>query len=412
MHQVVVTGIGIVSPLGTSVEEFCRRMFAAESGLVDIRNGFVGANFPVPAAGRVPDERLVAPAALQKLGRTQIMKSQIFAAMATEEALQSLPEDISVDAIAYGTTDGISFDLIKSSFREFDSATFDWDATRAEATLELMRDMVALNGNGYIADHNLFTINNACVSSNQAIGLALQRIRTGRWRRAIVGGVDARCTDENIMNFHMLGALSVADVPAAEASRPFSKSRCGFVRGEGAGALILESLEEAQARGAKILGKISGYAASSDAFRLTDGRTDAKAAIHAMAGAIADARLDAQQIDAVSAHGTSTQMNDRLETMALKQVFGPQAYRIPVVALKSQIGHATVAARALQAVATLRMLADQRLAPTINYKDADPECDLDYVPNQSRPAQLNAILSNSFGFGGQNACVVFERYVN
>jgi 3-oxoacyl-[acyl-carrier-protein] synthase II len=131
-----------------------------------------------------------------------------------------------------------------------------------------------------------------------------------------------------------------------------------------------------------------------------------------MARAIADAGLDTQQIDAVSAHGTSTQMNDRLETKALKQVFGAQAYRIPVVALKSQIGHATVAAGALQAVATLRMLLEQRLAPTINYKDFDPECDLDYVPNQSRPAQLNAILSNSFGFGGQNACVVFQRYVN
>jgi 3-oxoacyl-[acyl-carrier-protein] synthase II len=412
MHQVVVTGMGIVSPLGTSVEEFCRRMFAAESGLVDIRNGFVGANFPVPSAGRVPDECLSEPAALQELGRKTSMKSHIFAAMATEEALQALPQDAPVDAIVYGTTDGISFDLIKSSFREFEPATFNWGATRAESTLELLRDMVAFHGHGRVADHNLFTLNNACVSSNQAIGLALQRIRTGLWRRALVGGVDARCTDENIMNFHMLGALSVADVPAAESSRPFSKSRCGFVRGEGAGTLILESLEEAKARSAKILGVISGYAASSDAFRLTDGRTDAKAAIHSMARAIADAGLDTQQIDAVSAHGTSTQMNDRLETKALKQVFGAQAYRIPVVALKSQIGHATVAAGALQAVATLRMLLEQRLAPTINYKDFDPECDLDYVPNQSRPAQLNAILSNSFGFGGQNACVVFQRYVN
>lgn len=412
MHRVVVTASGIVSPLGTNVAEFGRRMFAAESGVVNIRDRLVAFNFPVPTAGLVPDERLPQPDALKYLGRARTPRSLRFSAAATEEALQAIPEGLPVDAIVYGTTDGLTYDVVKSSFCEFDPAMFDWDATRSEWPLELLRDIVELHGNGRIEDRNLVQVNNACVSGNQAIGIALQRIRTGRWRRVAAGGVDARCTDENLMNFHMLGALSVADVPAAEASRPFCKSRSGFVRGEGAATVILESLEEAQARGAKILGEVTGYAATSDAFRLTDGRPDGEAVVKAMEGAIADAGLTKEQIDAISAHATSTQMNDRLETLAIKQVFGSRAYRIPVVALKSQTGHTTVAAGALQAIATLLMLSEQQLAPTINYREADSECDLDYVPNQSRPARIDAILSNSFAFGGQNACLVFQRYVN
>jgi 3-oxoacyl-[acyl-carrier-protein] synthase II len=211
------------------------------------------------------------------------------------------------------------------------------------------------------------------------------------------------------MNFNMLGALSTADVPPEQASKPFSGDRCGFVRGEGAATLIIESRKTAEARGAKILGVISGYGFTSDAFRLTDGRDDGLAVIKAMELAIADSSLEKSEIDAVSAHGTSTPLNDRLETMALKSVFGDHAYKIPVSALKSQIGHSTVAAGAIEAVSCILMLEDQKLAPTINYNTPDPECDLDYVPNQARKAKVTHILSNNFGFGGQNACIVISR---
>jgi len=387
-------------------------MFAAESGIVNIRSGFVGSNFPVPSAGVVSTQDLSLAEDFKNIGPARISKSLHFSAAATEEALRALPRHLPVNAIVYGTCDGVSFDLVKNSFRESTAEGFDWDATRSEAPLEFLREIVEHRGHGRVEERNLIPVNNACVSGNQAIGIAMQRIRAGRWQRAIVGAVDARCTDENIMNFHMLGALSVAEVPPAEASRPFSKSRSGFVRAEGAATLILESLEAAQARGARILGRVTGYAATSDAFRLTDGRPDGKAVVKAMENAIADAGVTKEQIHAISAHATSTQMNDRLETIAIKQVFGPRAYSIPVTALKSQIGHTAVAAGALQAVATLLMLGEQRLAPTINYRDLDPECDLDYVPNQSRAARMDAVLSNSFAFGGQNACLVFERYVN
>jgi 3-oxoacyl-[acyl-carrier-protein] synthase II len=207
----------------------------------------------------------------------------------------------------------------------------------------------------------------------------------------------------------MLGALTTADVPAAEASRPFSRDRAGFVRGEGAATLLLEEAWAARARGARVLGRLAGGASSSDAHRLTDGRPDGAAVRHAMEAALRDAGVTTAEVSAISAHGTSTRMNDRLETLAIRSVFGDRAGQVPVTSLKSQLGHSTVAAGAIEAVACLSMLQAQILAPTINYREPDPECDLDYVPNDSRPARLDVILSNSFGFGGQNSCVVFRR---
>jgi len=209
------------------------------------------------------------------------------------------------------------------------------------------------------------------------------------------------------MNFHLLGTLSTDPGPATQVSRPFSAGRSGFVLGEGAATLVLEERTAAERRGATILGSIAGYATTSDSYRVTDGRSDVRGAIAAMRGAVEDA--GSEQIDAISAHGTSTRMNDRLETLAIEAAFGPAARSIPVISLKSQIGHCLAAAGALEAVASILMLAEQKLAPTINYTERDPECDLDYVPNRSREASINTILSNNFGFGGQNSCVVLEK---
>jgi 3-oxoacyl-[acyl-carrier-protein] synthase II len=410
MREVVITGLGVVSSLGTGVPEFSRRMFAGDSGLTHIRGRLAPSNFPVPVAAPIPRDTLGQPAILHDCPPEMTHDSSRCAGLATEEAIQNLPEGALIDAIVYGTSEYVDFKVARDSFRAFDPEEFPWADFKGETSLEVIRRIAEAHGHGPINDRDLISISNACVSSNQAIGVAFQRIRSGQWSRALAGAVYARCNLSELMNFCLLHALTTVERPvAAEASRPFSKDRSGFVQGEGAATLVLEDRDLAEARGAPVLGMVTGYAATSDAFKMTDGRPDGKGASKAIEAAIADAGLSKEQIDAISAHGTSTRMNDRLETLAIKNALGPVAYRVPVVSLKSQIGHPLVASGALEAVASLQMLAEQRLAPTLNCRELDPECDLDYVPNESRPAHLKRILSNSFGFGGQNSCVVFEQ---
>ena len=408
MREVVITGMGIVSPIGNSLEEFRRCMFAGDSGLKEIRGWHVAKNFPVGAAGLADRERLGQPAVLAHRKTPRMPDFWRLAGVATEEAIRSLPAGLPVDAIIYGAFQLVDFSVTRDSLRAQSSHYFEWDTLRPDSTIELVCEIVEKHGHGPIADRDLINISNACVSSNQAIGMAFQRIRSGKWSRAVVGAVHSRYDAAEILSFNMLGTLSTSEGSAAEASRPFSKDRSGFVIGEGAATLVLEDRDSAEIRGAQILGQITGYATTSDAYRVTDGRPDGKAASKAMEEAIRDAGLTGEQIDAISAHGTSTRLNDKLETLAIKQALGVVAKRVPVISLKSQTGHSLIAAGALEAVASLLMLREQRLAPTINYKEYDPECDLDYVPNESRSAALARILSNSFGFGGQNACVVFE----
>lgn len=409
MGEVVVTGMGIISPLGNSVAEFSQNMFAGKSGIGPIRGGRVPKNFPVPYAGLVQQEGLSAPLIFDEAAVSEVPLFALFSLLSMQEALQDLPADADIDGVIYGTAEGVNFDLISDSLRMGEAKNLDFTNARAESALTYMKKTLERLGRKAPREVDFITVNSACASGNQAIGLAMHRIRSGQWKRALVGGVDARCNKANLMNFHMLGALTTAEVEPATASRPFAGDRTGFVRGEGAATLIIESLEEAKKRGAKILAKISGYANTTDAFRLTDGRDDGSSVIAAMKGAIADAGLSPADISAISAHGTSTKLNDRLETFAAKQVFGSLAPSIPMTSLKSQTGHSTVAAGAMEAVSAVLMLQEQMLAPTINYHVKDPECDLDYVPNTARKAALSAILSNNFGFGGQNACLVLAK---
>lgn len=410
MREVAVTALGIVSPLGATVAEFKTRMFAGASGLSDVRNAMVASSFPVCAAGKISRNSLSPPSILPDLYSPEKPDFWRFSGLATEEALRSLPEGLHVDAIVYGTHNSMDFGLTRSTFPDFAPDGFDWDAFQPDAGLNLIRQIAEERGHGPIEERNLFAISNACVSGNQAIGVAFQRIRSGDWDRVLVGAVYGMCTASELMNFHMLSTLATGDSPAAEMSRPFSQDRTGFVLGEGAASLVLEARDVAEARAAKILGIVSGYASTSDAYRITDGRPDGKAAAKAMQLAFVDAAVIPDEIDAISAHGTSTRLNDKVETIAIKTALGPRAYDIPVVSLKSQTGHSIIAAGAQEAVASLLMLSEQTLAPTINYRQFDPECDLDCVPNHARPARLRKILSNSFGFGGQNACVVFEQF--
>ena len=414
MIDVAITGAGVVSPLGNDLATFGRRMFAGESGIRDLRGGRVPARFPVPYGGLVERDALAMPDDLSPAAASSVTDDRLFAACATEEALAGLPRGLPVDGVIYGTSQGLDFPVVSESFRRATPSAdgpFPWGDLRPEGAIEAIAELLERRGHGVLKAARQIAVSSACATGNQALGLAFQRIRHGVWRRALAGAVDSRLTMANLMSFYMLSALMAEDCPAETASRPFSIDRGGFVRSEGAASFVLERREEAEARGAEILAVISGYAHTSDAYHFTEGRPEGTAVIAAIAGAIHDAGLEPSAIDAVSAHGTSTPLNDRVETFALKQVFGERAYRVPVTALKSQLGHGTVAAGAVEAVSCLLMLRQQRLAPTINYREdeVDPECDLDYVPNRARPARIRRMLSNSFGFGGHNACLVFER---
>ncbi len=409
MHRVAITGCGIVSPIGNTVPEFERRMFAGESGIQDIRGRLVAANFPVPFAGVVNEEDLVLPAGLA-LDAKPSSKALRYSLVATDQAMGALPQGSALDAIVFGTPGGIYFELVAETFREFDMDSYPWAHTRAETLLERIAARLEAAGYQVPSAAKLLSLNTACATGIHAIGLGFERIRSGRWTRCLVGGVDSGAWASSLMNFHLLNALTTADVPASEASRPFSLDRSGFVKGEGAAALLLESFEAATSRGAEILAEVCGFGFTSDAYRLTDGRDDNRCTVKAMQEAIATAGLTADDIDYVNAHGTSTPQNDRLETLALKKVFGVRAYQVPVSSLKSQIGHPTIASGAVETIACVLMLRRQRLAPTINLKVPDPECDLDYVSEGSRDANVRYILNNAFGFGGQNACLVVGRF--
>jgi 3-oxoacyl-[acyl-carrier-protein] synthase II len=400
VREVVITAMGCVSPIGNSIAEFERALFAGRSGVKAIRGTRVGQSFPVPYAAFIEREGLKT-----LVDEKQFAFVGLVAAHATAQAVHELRGQ-KVDAVLYGTADGMGYEAIRETFQHFPEVNV--GSVRGERPLQAITEVLKQYQIEF-DDSQLISINGACSSGNQALGMAMQRIRSGEWERAIVGGVDARCSGPNLMNFHMLGALCDEDIEPSQASRPFAKDRSGFIRGEGAATLVLETRAAAEARGAKILARLCGYANTTDANRLTDGRDDALCVKKAITWAIEDAGVKKEDIDAISAHGTSTPLNDRLETKAIKEVFGERAYQIPVTSLKSQIGHSTVAAGALEAVSCVLMLQEQRLAPTINYNVPDPDCDLDYVPNQARAAQLNYMVSNNFAFGGQNACLVFGR---
>lgn len=409
MHDVVITGYGVISPIGNSIEEFERRMFAGDSGIRDVRGDLVAEKFPVPFAGVVDDSALPSAADLGLPAREILSKNLRFGVLATNEALSYIPANEKIDGIVYGTAAGVFFEMVLDTFREYDPEKFWWDRTRSEFGAEMLASFAEARGHGKIPASCIVSVNSACASGNHAIGIAYQMIKTGKWKRALAGGVDSGGWGSNLMNFHMLNALTTEEVPAATASRPFSKDRAGFVKAEAAATLVLESREEAERRGAKILAEVKGFGLTSDAYRLTDGREDGLCVKRAMEDAIADAGITKDEIDYINAHGTSTPLNDRLETVAIKQTFGERAYRIPVSSLKSQTGHSTVAAGAIEAVACVLMLQRQKLAPTINLNIPDPECDLDYVPNVAREANVRYALSNNLGFGGQNAMLVFKR---
>jgi 3-oxoacyl-[acyl-carrier-protein] synthase II len=253
------------------------------------------------------------------------------------------------------------------------------------------------------------TITTACTSGTQAIGDGVRMLKMGEADVVLAGGTDAPINPVGMLGFSLLGTLSRRNQDPTSASRPFELHRDGFVLGEGAAVLVLEREIFARARGAPLLAEVAGYAATCDAYRITDERPDASGAIAAMRTALHSAEVQESDIDYVNAHGTGTEMNDRLETQALHAVLGAHAPEVAVSSSKSMMGHLLAAAGAVEAAVCVVSIAEGFVPPTINYDTPDPSCDLDYVPNHARPARIDAALSNSFGFGGQNACLVIKR---
>jgi 3-oxoacyl-[acyl-carrier-protein] synthase II len=250
----------------------------------------------------------------------------------------------------------------------------------------------------------------ACAASSQAIGEATKLIQNGHADLIIGGGAHSMIHALGLAGFNLLTALSTQNEEPQKASRPFDLKRDGFILGEGACMLILEELSHAQKRGATIHAEVIGYGSTADAFRITDTHPKGRGAIEAMQLALQDAKVGMDEVDYINAHGTSTIVNDKIETLAIKKVFGDRAYRIPVSSIKSMLGHLIAAAGAVEMAICALAMRDNVVPPTINYTTPDPDCDLDYVPNEAREVQVKVALSNSFGFGGQNVALVARKY--
>ena len=277
----------------------------------------------------------------------------------------------------------------------------------------MLPNMAAANvSRVYGATGYIGTTITACAAGTQSIGEAAEVIRRGGADVMVAGGAEAGICEIGLGGFSTIHALSTNSNETPEkASRPFDAERDGFVPAEGSGILILEDLEHALNRGAEILGEVGGWGVTSDAHHLVHPPEDGAGAVRAMQMALNDAGIQPGDVDYINAHGTSTPVNDAAETLAIKTVFGENAVKTPISSTKSMIGHSLGASGGLEAVAAIRTIRDGVIHPTVNYENPDPACDLDYVPNEAREATVNTVLSNSFGFGGQNACVVLKRYV-
>lgn len=395
MNKVAITGFNAVSPLGLDCDEFARRMLNGESGIQSLEGIVSDPDFPVSCAGLLPKSIFPALEVNDYSGEIKAQLKVLFQNRLIGE----------FDGLVFGTNHGLAK---FADIHKFHSGQrIDFDNLRQDLGITFLLNELKRLGHPPIDPKNVIGLANGCVTGLAAVIYAAQRVNMGLNRRVLVVCDEIRVRPEDLLKYNALGALSREKGPAHKVSRPFSKTRSGFVKGEGAGFVIIENHDAALKRGAKIAATIEGFSLTSDAYRLTDGREDLKGMCAAMEQALARAKVDPSQIDFISAHGTSTPNNDLLETMGIKKVFGSRAYDIPVSSLKSQIGHLNFACGIVELVSCLIMLEHQRVAPTLNF-ERDPECDLHYVPDRSEARRLNFILKNSFGFGGANSAMVLK----
>jgi 3-oxoacyl-[acyl-carrier-protein] synthase II len=416
--------MGWATPLGSSIEKAWDRLLKGESG-VGRTTLFDASNFPTQISAEVSDFDIADFGEDPKRWQFQGRHTRFAVAAAKQAVAQAGLEEGSVDPTMFGVYLGSGeghqdFDrFTQMVVRGLEGGDFDV-AKFTKAGLELLNPVMELEQEPNLPVGHLAALFNAqgpnancltaCAASSQAIGEAVEMIRRGDADVMLAGGTHSMIHPFGVTGFNLLTALSTSNDDPTKASRPFDKNRDGFVLGEGAGMVILEELEHAKKRGAVIHGEITGYGSTADAFRITDTHPEGRGATTCLKLALADAELNPADIGYINAHGTSTSVNDKVETLAIKQAFGEQAYKTPVSSTKSMMGHLIAAAGATELIICLLVLRDQVLPPTINYDTPDPDCDLDYVPNVARPARLNHVVSNSFGFGGQNITLVASRF--
>jgi beta-ketoacyl-acyl-carrier-protein synthase II len=398
--------MGALTPLGT-LDSFWQALKAGESGIRGITQ-FDPADLEVKIAGEVDFD---ASTYLNPKAARRMARASQFALVAAQMALEDagLKQE---DVAKYGDRVGVMIGTVNAGFATLVDTAYDFTFRgRKPSPTALINGLPNMPGY-YIsleisATGPLTTISTACASGTQAIGVGLDLIRTGKVDMVIAGGVDCMIRKEVLAAFDAMTVVARANQAAPEkASRPFDANREGFVLSEGAGVLVLESLAHAQARDGRIYAEVLGHAASSDATHIAAPDAEGLGAQKAMRWALLDAMINPDQVDYINAHGTGTKLNDLTETKAIKQVFGQGAYKIPINSTKSMIGHSMGASGSLEAIACVMAIIDGVVHPTINYQTPDPDCDLDYVPNTSRRVTIQKALSNSFGMGGQNACLV------
>jgi 3-oxoacyl-[acyl-carrier-protein] synthase II len=423
-RRVVVTGIGCVTPLGHSVEEMWQRLLKGDSG-VGPTTHFDASKFPTKISAEVKGWDIADagedPARWKYRGR-----HSRFAAGAAKQAMHDAGlADAKYDPTCFGVYLGSgegqqdfgSFTRMMASALEGEQ--LDVAAFTSEG-LETLHPMSELEQEPHMPASHMASMFNAqgpnancltaCAASSQAIGEAAELIRRGEADLMLSGGTHSMIHPFGVTGFNLLTALSTRNDEPTKASRPFDKDRDGFVLGEGSAMLVLEDLDHAQARGAKIYGEVLGYGSTADAFRITDTHPEGRGATSCIRLALEDASLNPTDVQYINAHGTSTEVNDKVETLAIKTVFGEHAYKVPVSSTKSMLGHLIAAAGATEAIICLMAIRDNVLPATINYDTPDPTCDLDYIPNAAREARCDIALSNSFGFGGQNISLIVGRF--
>ncbi|MGG0593502.1 beta-ketoacyl-ACP synthase II [Priestia megaterium] len=410
MERVVITGMGVVSPIGNNIRTFWNNLIKGESGISSI-DTFDITDHKAKIAGIV--RNFDADKVLGKKEARRLDRFSQFALAAAEQAWSDAKLDLThIDPERLGVYVGSGIGGIETLIENI-------DALRQKGPRRVSPTLVpGMISNAAAAQISIkwnamgpsMSPVSACAIGNTAIGEAFRLIRSGEVDAVFAGGTEAAITDLSVASFGNATALSTRNDDPTQASRPFDEDRDGFVMSEGAGILILESLSHALRRGAKIHAEVIGYGASSDAHHMVATHPEGKGAYLAMRAALRNANISLEEIDVISAHATSTKVGDISETKAIKQLFGKQAYQIPITANKSMVGHMLGAAGGVEAIALAMSLKEGIVPPTINLENPDPLCDLDYVPGIAREVKINTGLSNSFGFGGHNAAIVLKKY--
>ena len=427
MRRVVVTGLGVIAPNGIGRQEFWSSCTAGKSGVAQIRS-FDASGHPVQIAAEVRDFDVTPHVPASHRKNIKVMsRATKFGVGAADLAIRDggleldreNPERVGV-VLGTGPVPIDLAEVVPSLVDScdekgnFQSARLGHQGEEALVPLWILKYLpnmvsahisMALNAQGPNS-----TITTACVAGTQAVGEAFRLIGLGDADVIVAGGADSRIDPLLLLAYTSLGVLSRANRPADQASRPFDQERDGFVMGEGAGVLVLEELERAQKRNARIYAEVLGLGSSFDAYSVTKPDPTGRGAVRAIEWALREACVDPQDVDYVNGHGTSTRLNDLMETRAVKQVFGEKSRSLPVSSIKSMIGHLIGAAGAVEAVALALSLYEGVLPPTINQTHPDPDCDLDYVPNVAREEKVQTAVSTSFGFGGQNAALVMRIF--